>query len=590
MQFSSIQNKNPVILICLLLTMAVLITYLPVRNYDFINFDDTEYITENEYVRKGLTRESIAWAFDVNHGPYFHPLTWLSHMMDMELFGMNPGMHHCMNLLFHIFNTLLLFFFLRKTTDAVWKSAIVSALFALHPVNVESVAWIAERKNVLSTFFWMLTILAYVSYVKNQNLLKYLFVILIFQTGLLAKPMLVTLPCVMLLTDYWPLRRFELKEIPTSRFFPVLMEKIPFFILSVFSVWLSSVSIHVSKDLSGGEMGFITFDSTPFSLRISNAAVSYIAYLKKMILPFELSIFYPYPDHISLWKSAGAAFLLILITVMAVRLAKQKAFFITGWLWYMGTLVPVSGLKQAGLWPAMADRWAYIPFIGIFVMLVWGVSDILKGFSLHKMLYICISLFSILYIGLYAARQMDHWRNSRTIFSHALSVNENNILAHNNLGAFYIMQGEPDRAIFHFSRVTDIKPSYKAGKERLEKAHLLRAEMLVSQAQYEEALFHISKAYHSDPDAAGVLHQLGYMLMEQNHLGESVKYLSESVKKNPSYAPAHNDLGIAFVRMNRIRDAVEHFRRAAEIAPDDAEIRRNLEKSLELSYNGQELK
>jgi hypothetical protein len=381
-------NKYCVPCICLALVLAILSVYWQVLYCDFVTFDDPHYVSENQYVRTGFTRNNIIWAFTPAKFGYWHPLTWLSHMLDCQLYGLRPGLHHLSNLLIHIANSLLLFFVFKQMTGAVWKSAFVAAVFALHPVNVESVAWVTERKNVLSTLFWFLTMWAYTDYVRRGGLLRYVVTFLLFALGLLAKPMLVTLPFVLLLLDYWPFGRFQPEQIfcesggdseqynefviSRSQWTIVrrlILEKVPFFALSVVSVCVSSLSTY--------RLGVsIPMGLVPVGLRIENAIISYVKYLDKMVLPRKLAVFYPYPDAIPLWQSLWAALLLVCATYVLVWVLRPKRYLAAGWLWYVGTLVPVIGLVQAGLWPAIADRWMYGPMVGFIIIIAWGVPDL----------------------------------------------------------------------------------------------------------------------------------------------------------------------------------------------------------------------
>lgn len=395
----TIANRNnrlkirPDLLISLFLVMAILAVYLQVRNHDFINFDDDLYVTINPHVQAGLTLDSITWAFTSTRASNWHPLTWLSHMLDCQIYGMNPGQHHLTNVLFHILNTLLLFFVFMRMTKDLWQSGFVAALFALHPLHVESVVWLAERKDVLSTFFWMLTLWSYVRYVERSGLNRYLPVLFFFILGLMAKPMLVTLPFVLLLLDYWPLKRFRLgssedgQDCRPERFYlGFIWEKIPLFLLSAGS---SVITYMVQK--SSGAVS--TLAVIPVHVRIANAIVSYVSYIGKMIWPHNLTILYPYLKSIIYWQVVGAGLLLAVITVVVFRMMKTKPYVAVGWFWFLGTLVPVIGLVQVGL-QAMADRYTYVPLIGLFIMVAWGVPDILgkwrykKKCSLYRQ-YLC---------------------------------------------------------------------------------------------------------------------------------------------------------------------------------------------------------
>ena len=403
------------ILICLLLVIATLAVYWQVGNFEFVHYDDDVYVTENVHVRSGLTFKSIAWSFTSTLGDNWHPLTWLSHILDCQLYGIQPGRHHLSNVLFHIANTLLLFLVFVKMTGNIGSSSFVAALFALHPLQVESVAWVAERKNVLSTFFWMLTMWSYLRYVEHSDIKRYLLVLVIFICGLMSKPMLVTLPFVLLLLDFWPLGRFQLKcydnaharlEQKSTIIRPVL-EKIPFIIFAAASC---VVTFHTERAYS--------FDLVPFHARIANAMVSYIAYIKTMLWPVKLACFYPYPHLFPTWKVAGAGVVLVIISFLAVRNVRRHPYIAVGWLWYLGTLVPVIGIVQVGA-QAMADRYAYVPLIGLFLIVAWGVPELLSRWRYRNTGLAAASALLII-LTLITWKQVHYWKNCITLFEHAL--------------------------------------------------------------------------------------------------------------------------------------------------------------------------
>ncbi len=449
------RTKKRLLIISLLLIIATFMAFWQVTHCDFINFDDPEYVTDNRHVQDGLTVEGILWAFTTGHAANWHPLTWISHMVDVQLFGLQPGWHHLTNLLFHLANTLLLFLVLNRMTKALWQSAFVAALFALHPLHVESVAWVAERKDVLSTFFWMLTMGMYVSYVARPGLTRYLTLLLCFALGLMAKPMLVTLPFVLLLLDYWPLQRLEQKKPPQEvrkplskdkkrtppvkapvqpvdhwpLIRPLLTEKIPLFVLAV----LSSIVTYLVQHHGGAVESLEAF---PPSARVANAFVSYSTYMVKMLWPTNLAVFYPHPRWWPLWQVLGSVVLLIAITVLAIRGAKKRPYAAVGWLWYVGTLVPVIGVVQVGS-QAMADRYTYIPLVGLFIIVAWAVPELLKKWPYRKEALIVLSALCLLCLFLVTWRQVGYWRNSIALYDHALEVTDANSLIHNNRGTAY---------------------------------------------------------------------------------------------------------------------------------------------------------
>jgi hypothetical protein len=389
--------------ICLFLVLVAFAVFYRLSGYDFVNFDDDLYVTANSRIQSGLTLKNIEWAFSATEIANWHPVTWISHMLDVQLWGLDSGRHHLVNLIFHIANTLLLFLTLNRMTGALWRSAFVAALFAMHPLNVESVAWVAERKNVLSTFFWMLTVWSYNRYVENPARVKYLAMLLLFMLGLMTKPMLVTLPFVLLLLDYWPLKRVQfasnsisgqlrlkaaarsdcknhphpLVAAPASflalqsrSVLYLIRGKIPLLVLSGISCWVTYL-------VQQGSGAVASMEAIPLTFRVANALVSYVAYMGKMILPFKLAVFYPYPAAIPGWKIAGAGAILILFFGLTWKVRMRHPYVLVGWLWYMGTLVPVIGLVQIGA-QAMADRYAYLPLIGLFIAIVWSVPGYTK--------------------------------------------------------------------------------------------------------------------------------------------------------------------------------------------------------------------
>jgi hypothetical protein len=372
-----VRSKRLNLSICLFLTVASISTFWQVLYHEFVDYDDFQYVVENIHVRSGVTWEGIVWAFTATHMSNWHPLTWLSHMMDCQIYGMKAGMHHLTNLLIHVANTLLLFVILKRMTRALWRSAFVAALFALHPLHVESVAWIAERKDVLSTLFWVLTMLTYVRYVERPGLVRYVLVLLSFALGLMAKPMLVTLPFVLLLLDYWPLQRVRMGQSRAGDMprinrsetigdqkvvvFRLIWEKAPFFLLAA-----ASGTVTFLAQQSGGSVR--SLDLLPIQIRLANALVAYIAYIGKMIWPFKLAVFYPHAGMPPAWHVVGAGLLLACVSVMVIRAAQRSPYAIAGWLWYLGTLVPVIGLVQVASL-SMADRYTYVPLIGLFMSL-----------------------------------------------------------------------------------------------------------------------------------------------------------------------------------------------------------------------------
>ena len=566
-------NIRAELLICLLLLTVTLVVYWQVRSFTFVNYDDGQYVIENQYVKDGLNYKSIRWAFSSYHAANWHPLTWLSHILDIELYGMNLGAHHQTNLIFHIANALLLFFVFRRMTSNLWQSGFVATLFALHPLHVESVAWVSERKDVLSTFFWMLTIYSYARYAACPGINRYLPVVGFFILGLMAKPMLVTLPFVLLLLDYWPLRRIQFNSLGDDhiRFIKkqspglfLIWEKIPLFAL----VMASGVVTFLAQK-SGGAVG--SMELYPFTTRVANAIVAYVKYIGKMIWPANLAVLYPYSYRLPGWQIIGAGALLVLITFMAIRSFRQRPWFIVGWLWFIGTLVPVIGLVQVGL-QAMADRYTYIPLIGVFITVAWGVPELLhKWRHKEKLLWIAtVAVLTILSITSWV--QIQYWKNSHTLFKHALDVTENNYLAHNAFGNALKEEGKSNEAMHHYLSALEIRPDYAA-------PHYNIGHTLVAQGKLDDAIKHFQKALQIKPDHAAAHDNLGYVFMIQGKFEQAIMHYSEALRIKPDDAEVHNRLGLALVSQGQFGNAIIHFQKAVHLKTDYVAAQNNLHKA-----------
>ncbi|MCJ7774059.1 MAG: tetratricopeptide repeat protein, partial [Desulfobacterales bacterium] len=476
------------LLICLCLTLAIVLVYGQVIDFDFVGFDDELYVSGNRHLKNGLNPENVAWAFTFHGYSYWQPLTRLSHILDYQLFGLMSGWHHLSNLSFHLLNTLLLFLALKKMTGALWRSAFVAAMFALHPLNVESVAWVAERKNVLSAFFWMLTLLAYIWYTKQPELYRYLTVIIVFMLGLMAKPVLISLPFVLLLLDYWPLGRMRFGKsinaypksgsIVRSNYqwsivFRMVLEKTPFFILSAGTVCLSTLSVYHLGSI-------VSTDTVPMSLRVANALCSYMSYMGKIIWPHNLAVFYPYPDSLPLWQPSVSALFLAVISATVYINKRRCPYLAVGWFWYIVTLIPASGLMQAGLWPAMADRFTYIPSIGLFMLIAWGLPDVLGKGRYKNMMLTMLAGAVLLCFMICTVLQTGYWKNDIALFQHALKVTDNNWPSHYNLGVAWYERGKFDEAVLQFEQVLKIKPANAGARNNL-------AKILFNHGKFEEA-------------------------------------------------------------------------------------------------------
>ena len=531
------------IVICIVLIAATLIVYIQVIGFVFINLDDPGYVSRNDIVKQGITTEGIRWAVSTFHKANWHPMTWISHMLDVQFFGMNPGMHHLTNVIFHILNTLMLFLVLKRMTGTLWRSAAVAALFALHPLHVESVAWISERKDVLSTFFWMLTMVSYLWYVQQCTVRRYIVVFLSFALGLLSKPMLVTLPFALALLDFWPLKRWEpflpgnsdndhgkrtLRSRYKQQVLPILIaEKIPLIVLAVVS---SIITFYAQK--SGGAVSSV--DSLAIGTRLANAITSYAAYLDKMVMPYNLAVFYPYTDTFNFITVSLSALLLIFITTVVLLAVKEKPYLVVGWFWYLGTLFPVIGIVQVGS-QSMADRYTYIPLIGVFVMIVWGIVDLLNRQRYGKTVLRTATLVFPLFIWV-SWVQVGLWKNNETLFMHALDVTRNNYIIHYNLGITLYEQGDVDGAIREYQESLQIKP-----------------------------------------DLAEAHNNLGTILLLKGYPDEAIRHYLESLRVNPHQTDTYNDLGAAYLRKGNIRRAIECFQEAISEKSDNADAIKNLE-------------
>jgi protein O-mannosyl-transferase len=526
MQMDKNSNKSRIFLICLTLASVTFAVYYDVRSFGFVNFDDPEYISGNPNIQAGITLKSIEWALTADYAANWHPLTWLSHMLDCQLFGLNPAGHHIVNLIFHIANTLLLFLILKRMTGALWQSAFVAALFALHPLHVESVVWITERKDVLSTFFWLLTMAAYLRYVKKPNIARYLPALMLFALGLMAKPMLVTLPFVLLLLDYWPLGRIG--RFNWRVFYRLILEKIPFIFLSA----ASSVITFLAQRSSEATVSLALF---PLKSRILNAVISYSGYIEKMFFPARLAFFYPNQGpNISVFYAVISAVFLLAVTILIFRFAANHRYLVTGWFWYIGTLVPVIGVVQVGS-QVMADRYSYITLTGLFIIIAWGLPELLAKWPYRKIAISFASLAVLFALTVCTYFQTRYWKDSISLFQHALQVTKDNLPA--NLG---------------------ITP------------------MLLEQGRFEEAIWHYSQALRINPDSVEALSGLGVTLCRVGRVDESFVYYERALRLQPQNAIVHSNLGVALYTHGKYDEAIAHFKQALEIDPNYTDARNNL--------------
>ena len=563
--FNSISHQRLNLMISLFLILAIVMIYGQVGSFGFVDWDDGSYVTKNLYVQKGLSEEGFIYAFSTFHGGSWHPVTWLSHMLDSELYGLNPAGHHYTNIIFHIANSLFLFFILFRMTGALWRSAFVAALFAVHPLHVESVAWVSERKDVLSTFFGLLMIGSYYRYTKIPDLKNYLLVIIFLSMGLMSKSMLVSFPFVLLLVDFWPLKRIQLKNNSGLRLedparygfkgiYQLVVEKIPLFVIA-FIICILTFFIQRSDGVMA------SLEVLPLKTRISNAIISYVSYIFKAIWPHNLSYYYPYSiGTFPAWYIYGAAFLILSVLLWAIYLSKQYPYVIVGLFWYFGTLVPVIGLVQVSD-QAMADRYTYIPLIGLFIVVAWGLPDILKKWQYRKIFLCVLAIVMLSSLTMRAFFQTRHWKNSITLFENAVKINVNNYHALNNLITALTVNGKYDDAFFYLSRALKTNPQKVYLRMNLANVLFLRSKPDEAISQYREIL-------QTDSENADAHYNLAYVLSSQNKLNEAVSHYNETLRIDPKYAKAHYNLGNICFNQGKTAEAFRHYAEAIKIKPD----------------------
>lgn len=589
-------GRGAVLAVLVLLGVAVFSGYLPVINYEFVKYDDDRYVTENRYVLGGVGWEGVRWAFTTGQASNWHPVTWISHMVDCSLFGTRAGAHHLVNVILHTANTLLLFYVLKRMTKAVWASAFVAAIFGLHPLHIESVAWVAERKDVLSTFFWLMTMWAYSRYAERPKAAGYFLTLLLFAVGLMAKPMLVTLPFVLLLLDYWPLERF--KRVHIGR---LVVEKIPFFVLSA----VSSVVTMIVQRVGGAVP---TVEALGVRARVANAVVSYVGYILKMFWPSNLAVLYPHPvGAIPAVAVLLCGLVLAVLTGCFLWLARRRRYFAVGWLWYVGTLVPVIGLVQVGM-QAMADRYTYVPMTGLVIIVAWWVRDLTARWGGLRVVASVAAGMVLAASAVCTRLQLSHWRDSASLFEHTLSVTRDNWLIHNNYANVLKEEGKVAEAIEHFNEALRIRPNSaevynnlggalgKAGRTEEEVgcyrkaielkgdftvAHYNLAAALVKQGKKDEAIFEYREALRFEPDYVEALSNLGFELTGQGKFSEAIDYYQKALELKPDDVITHGRLGLAYAAAGKIDEAIKECRFVLQNLPNDAEMHFNLGVLLE---------
>ena len=580
--------------ICVFLVAIIWIVFGQTLTHDFVNFDDKTYVYGNPVVTRGLSLTGTSWAFTHTHALNWHPLTTISHMVDCQLFGLAAGGHHFTSVLLHTIATWLLFLLLADATKKVWRSAFAAALFAIHPLRVESVAWVAERKDVLSAVFFMLTLGAYVRYTRKRRIGRYLAMASLFACGLMSKPMLVTVPFVLLLLDYWPLGRLPCSHGPVARrdlnappgrgysaltirtWSHLLVEKVPLFLLSALSC---VITVLAQRGSSGG------MDPLPLAWRIENALLTCVVYLRQMFWPFKLAVFYP-ANPLLVWEVALSAVVVLGVSVMAIAMRKTRPYIFTGWFWYLGMLVPVIGIFQIGL-QSHADRYTYLPEIGLFVLLIWTVGDVLKapntehrtlnvkgrvGYSMFDVRRSMFGVCSALVIVVLAWRSVDqtrYWKNSETLWTHTLAVTSNNDIAHNNLGQFYVEKGRIDDAISQYEAALKIHSGAEEGRYKLSAALTFNnlGNALVRKDRLEEGINQYQKAIGLRSDYADSHFNLGMALLQTGDSTSAMTELEKTLAIHPNDTEAHTMIGDVLVRQRAIREAISHYQAVLRTDP-----------------------
>ncbi len=613
------KNTRRTVLACVLLGAVTLAAYWPVIHNDFVSYDDQAYVTENPHVLAGLSWANVRWAFRTGHAGNWHPLAWLSHILDVQLYGLKPVGHHLTNLLLHAANALLLLLLLQRLTGAFWRSACVAGLFALHPLHVESVAWVAERKDVLSGFFFLLTLAAYARYAEVQSLKSnvqspeaestrtthhapritfhasrpYLLALFLFALGLMSKPMLVTVPGVLLLLDFWPLRRLQSSTLGRR-----VMEKLPFLALSVGS---SVLTFLVQQDAGAVS----SLESLPLEFRLANALISYVRYAGKMIYPVNLAVFYPPPAEWPAVWVAGAALLLAGLSALALYRARQAPYLTFGWLWYLGMLVPVIGIVQVGQ-QAMADRYSYLPLIGLFVAIVWSAAEIPAHWPGTKSWLAGGAATALAACAVLTWKQTGHWRNSTSLFEHALAVTRDNAVAQNNLGVILLDVGNLAAAEGHFAEALRLRANYpdglanlgscRAREGRLEEAgdlfrrslqlrrtaaaHYNLANLLTLQGKLEEAETQYEATLRLKPEFAEGWYNLAILETKRARPEKAAQAYAAVLRIEPGHKEAHLSLGAVLAGQKKFDEAIVHFKAVVQAAPEDADAHAKLAAAL----------
>ena len=546
--------KTQVLIIYVSLVAITLAVFWQVNQFNFVSFDDYVYVTHNSDIQSGITLEGIRWAFSTTHAEFWHPLTWLSLMLDYQLYGLNAGGYHITNLVLHILSTLLIFWFFNHMTGAIWKSAFVAALFALHPLHVESVAWVAERKDVLSAFWGMLTLCLYVYYIEKPVIRRYLFVLFGFICALMSKSVVITLPAIMILLDYWPLRRFQSHK--GNLFLWQLKEKTPFFVLSGVFVILTFYA-HFKASVK----------YYPFYYRIVNAPVAFVTYLEKTFWPHDMACFYPLSLQLPNWQIYGSVLLIIFISGAVIALAKRFPYLFVGWLWYAITILPVIGIIKISAF-AMADRYHYLPSIGIAIMLAWGIPSLIKSEKIRRNILLPAEIAFVVIVAIVSGKQCGYWKNSLELANHALRVTKDNDVAHAILAYALFEKGRLQEAIEQANEAIRLNPNH-------DRAYEDRAVFHFTLGQYQSAIKDINEAVRLKPDYAPRYYLRGNMLKTLGQYQSAIHDYNEAIRLKRDYAETYNERGGAYFNLGQYQRAINDYNNAIRLKQDYAEVYNN---------------
>ena len=560
-------------ILAIVLAVATLALYYPVSHQPFVNYDDDAYVTENAHVQSGLNWDTIKWAFTTYEFVNWHPLTWISHALDYQMFQLDPGGHHETSMVLHVLNALLLFWVLLRATGSPGRSFVVAALFALHPINVESVAWISERKNLLSTLFFLLALGAYRWYVREPRVTRYAAVAGLFALGLMAKPQVITFPFVLLLWDYWPLQRMFAHRgegslhspaaLPARNLSWLILEKLP-----LFAICGASAVVTVLAARTGGTLGGIYFH--PFSVRLQNAILSYVRYIGNAFWPSRLALYYPYPsaNSIVLWQVVAAFAFLLLVTTLVI-MARRARYLLVGWFWFLGVLVPMIGLTQVGI-QAMADRYAYLSFIGIFIMVCWGVAEWAGSRRISSGKLAVVSALVLLALAMVTHRQISYWDDNVTLWSHAVEVTKNNYMAEDHLGGALLIDGRVEIAMPHFYRAVAINPDDPDSNLNIGGYEQQQHNLPQAIAQYKKVISATQDSAVVDAVVRSkAFNNMGFAYRELGDLPRARESFEAAVAANPQYAKAWLGLGLVNQKSGNFDAAIHAYSEAMKLQPSD---------------------